>query len=409
MQPGGTPTSPQLGGSTYTRQQTAGTPTAIGTHLILTAPPTSSGAAPLTTGTATDNVLTFTAKNPGAWGNDVYIAITSANGNGAAGPRFNVLVYNGGTASVNLVETFPSCSINPNDSRNVASMINSVVAGSNYVSVAVSIPSTGGYIQGITDPQFITATGMSDGADGVTTPTSSSDPTLATAVQDAFNVLQDQILQLNMPGLTVSGEPQTVDITTINSLLTWADGRGDVMIVIDGPWPNPPESSATVAANYTGLVTGGSPITADPNAAVYGPWLYVLDPSSSVQGAMRYVPPGGAVLAVWDRAVANYSVAQAPAGNWATIITQALEASFTPTDQANMNVAQVNPIKAVPNVGFCVYGARTLDVGLPSRYVNIQRSLQQITHDLENVLSAYTFQPNNATLWSNITSAITTT
>jgi hypothetical protein len=41
----------QVGGSTYTRQQTAGSPTAIGTGLTLTAPPTSSGAqAPTTAG-----------------------------------------------------------------------------------------------------------------------------------------------------------------------------------------------------------------------------------------------------------------------------------------------------------------------------------------------------------------------
>lgn len=38
----------QLGGSTYTRQQAAGSPTAIGTNLTLTAPPTSTGAAPPT-------------------------------------------------------------------------------------------------------------------------------------------------------------------------------------------------------------------------------------------------------------------------------------------------------------------------------------------------------------------------
>jgi len=36
----------QVGGTSFTRQQTAGSPTAIGTNLTLTAPPTSSGAAP---------------------------------------------------------------------------------------------------------------------------------------------------------------------------------------------------------------------------------------------------------------------------------------------------------------------------------------------------------------------------
>lgn len=41
----------QAGGSTYTRQQTAGSPTNIGTNLTLTAPPTSTGANPPTVNT----------------------------------------------------------------------------------------------------------------------------------------------------------------------------------------------------------------------------------------------------------------------------------------------------------------------------------------------------------------------
>lgn len=41
----------QAGGSTYTRQQVAGSPTAIGTNLVLTAPPSSTGSAPPTANT----------------------------------------------------------------------------------------------------------------------------------------------------------------------------------------------------------------------------------------------------------------------------------------------------------------------------------------------------------------------
>jgi hypothetical protein len=42
----------QAGGSTYTRQQAAGSPTAIGTNLTLSAPPTSTGANPPASNTA---------------------------------------------------------------------------------------------------------------------------------------------------------------------------------------------------------------------------------------------------------------------------------------------------------------------------------------------------------------------
>lgn len=54
----------QAGGATYTRQQTAGSPTALGTNLVLTAPPTSSGANPPGTNTTGSTTLTTTT-SPG--------------------------------------------------------------------------------------------------------------------------------------------------------------------------------------------------------------------------------------------------------------------------------------------------------------------------------------------------------
>lgn len=50
------------GGSTYTRQQTAGSPTAIGTNLTLSAPPSSSGATPPGSNTAGTLVATWTTE-----------------------------------------------------------------------------------------------------------------------------------------------------------------------------------------------------------------------------------------------------------------------------------------------------------------------------------------------------------
>ena len=53
----------QVGGTSYTRQQTAGSPTALGTALTLTAPPTSNGAAPLLTAGATGTTQDFGSGN----------------------------------------------------------------------------------------------------------------------------------------------------------------------------------------------------------------------------------------------------------------------------------------------------------------------------------------------------------
>jgi hypothetical protein len=55
----------QAGGSTYTRQQASGSPTAMGVQLILTAPPTSSGANPPGSDTSAAQVFTSTAADSG--------------------------------------------------------------------------------------------------------------------------------------------------------------------------------------------------------------------------------------------------------------------------------------------------------------------------------------------------------
>jgi hypothetical protein len=335
-----------------------------------------------------DNIMTIKANTPGAWGDTVYIALTTTGQTA----RFNMLVYVGGTNSSNLVETFPSLSVNPADSRNIASVVNSPYAGSQYVNVTVTMP-TGGYVQGTTDPAMISATALAGGADGSTA------PTLGTAVPAAYDKLQDQILYVNLPGIT--------DTTTVNDLLTWADGRGDVMVIIDGPAPTAGETSAACAQAYVNMVTGAGVITSDSNAVVYAPWLNVLDPSSSSVGAMRYVPPGGAVLGIWAKGLTLYGVQQAPAGTWATLNVQGLEVNFTATDLQNLNAAQVNAIKKVPNTGICVFGARTLGLGLPSRYVSVQRTLIQLSHDMENLLQFATFQPNGPVLWEAITNVLT--
>src|ERR1700728_2808729 len=69
----------------------------------------------------TDNVLVVNAYSPGTWGNQIYVALTTA---GSAG-RFNYQVFYGGTAAANMVETFIDLSINPADPRYIASIVNS--------------------------------------------------------------------------------------------------------------------------------------------------------------------------------------------------------------------------------------------------------------------------------------------
>lgn len=336
----------------------------------------------------TDNVITVNAISPGAWGNNVYVSVQTAGNPG----RFNLAVFNGGNASSNLVENWIDLSINPTDPRNVANIVNSTISGSNYVTVNVTLP--GPYTLGVDDPAFINPTLLSGGGDGV------SAPVLSTAIPLQLDKLQGQILNLNVPGVT--------DPTTLNTLIAWAAGRGDVMMVIDGPAPNFPETSATVANNYVNMVSGGNPLSSSTYASLYAPWVLATDPASSMPGSTIWLPPGGAVLGIWsatDNAVGPW---QAAAGiSYGQINIVDIEARFTSTDLDTLNQNNINAIRFVPGYFPAVMGARTLQQGYPSRYIPVRRELMQLEHDFTFLLQFALFEPNDQTLWNQVEQVLT--
>jgi hypothetical protein len=194
----------------------------------------------------------------------------------------------------------------------------------------------------------------------------------------------------------------------LNALITWAAGRGDAMLVIDGPAPAPPETSAQVANNYVNMVTGGSPITASSYATLYAPWIQIADPASALPGSSIWVPPGGAVLGVWAGTDDTAGPWQTPAGiTYGQINLQNIEAVFTPTDLATLNTNNINAIRFVPGYFPAIMGGRTLQHSFPSQYVAVRRMLIQLEHDFETLLEFALFEPNNAALWLQVTNILT--
>jgi hypothetical protein len=337
-------------------------------------------------------ILTVSAASPGAWGNQVYAEVVSA---GQAG-RVNVNVYYSGTAASNLVETFQDVSMNPVDVRNIVTVINSPVAGSNYIQVTETLPG-GIYTAGSTDLALIPPTPLSGGGDG------SNAPGLDDSTHGAppvFDQLINQALYINFPGLD--------SITTLANLNAWAETRGDVMLVIDGPAPAFPETEAEVAQNYISMTQGTNALPQSTYLTVYAPWIQVADPSSTVVGATRWLPPGGAVLGVWQSTDIRYGTVQSPAGIQATLNAIQLEVNFSNNSLDLLNNAYVNAIKFIPTIGICIFGARTLHPGYPDRYVAVRRMIIKLEHDLKWITQYALFQPNDARLWASITTTITT-
>jgi phage tail sheath protein FI len=332
-------------------------------------------------------ILTVKASSPGAWGNQLYVTV---NTTGVSG-RVNIAVYNGGSTSSFIVENWVDLSMNPADPRNIAAVINSPVSGSAYITVTESLGASG-YVAGTTDLAVVTSPqALTTGADGTTA------PTIGTAIPAQLDTLQSQILNVNVPGWTTTSD--------LNTLITWAQGRGDVFLVIDGPVPNLPATSAQVAQNYVNMVTGG--VNATVQAAIYGPWLQIADPASAVPGAMKFVPPGGAVLGIWSYNDQVYGVQKTPAGIQMPVKAISLEAAFTPTDLNTLQAAMINPIKQIPGKGFCIFGGLTLSPGYPNQFIAVERTLQMLIHDLTFLVQFAIFEPNTADLWAQITAVLT--
>lgn len=419
----------QVGGSVFTKQNS--TPTAIATALTLTAPPTSSGANPPVSNTSggttpvTPALLNFTAISPGVWGNGLFVEIVPENGTGNDNTAtFTLNVYQGGTAKTNLVESWPSVSLNPASTRNLLNLVNATNGGSNFVVAAASFGS-GGYVAGTgaSDPigNAGTPLALTTGADGSTA------PALDQVIQFGYSTpggttnpwtvqglagLSSIVLNVNLP---VTASQQSTAQSVLNSVITWALGQGNVFVVVDAPFGGLPlVTSTSLAGSSTSpglygqyLSGGGAALDADSNVAVYGPWLSIQDPASATQNATRYVAPGGAVLGVWSRTDTNASVAQTPAGTTATVSAVSLEASFTASDLNQLETLQINPVKIVPGAGFCIFGGRTLATGFPNRYVNVSRTLLQFTTDFVNITQFAIFQNDDAALWQNITTVLT--
>lgn len=343
-----------------------------------------------TTGTP-NPILKITATAVGAWGNNLYIDITdSVTGEG----RFNLTVRKDGTADANIIERFVDMSMDQLDNRYAISMINSSQLGSKFIKVQNLGTWTTWTVN--KTPQTQDPTPLTGGTDGLNT------PDLLVAAQRTSTI--ESNMDMNLPGV--------YDTDVLNTVLAWVNTRDNIFMVIDVPPAvigadgSTPSESATVS-QYLAMVVGNDRVEATANAAIYGPWLQVTDPLSSIQGATRLLPPGGAILGRTSQTDANSGVQKAPAGvdiPLQRVVGAELQFQNTNLDQLNTN--QINIIRNVPGYGICIMGSRTLLQNMPNRYVPIQRTLMNIRQALkENTIFAV-FEDNNPSLWSRLSAVI---
>jgi uncharacterized protein len=148
------------------------------------------------------------------------------------------------------------------------------------------------------------------------------------------------------------------------------------------------------------------PFAADPldfrqrfdasRAAIHWPWAGVYDPLGAA-GAVRFVPSSGHVagsFAAMDLALGPHHSAANSELVWIVALAQDIDGNA----QSIYNDVGVNVIRALPNRGIRIYGARTLSSDDSWLYVPVRRLMSMIENAILNAMQWAVFEPNNPTL-----------
>jgi len=208
----------------------------------------------------------------------------------------------------------------------------------------------------------------------------------------------EEVTMVAVPDLMAAYEQGSVDLETVKAVqlavISHCELMGDRMAILDPP----PQLSAQEAAKWRRIEAGYD----SKFAALYYPWIKVLDP---VSGSNRFIPPSGHIAGVWARNDNERGVHKAPANE---IIRGAveLETQLTRTEQELLNPIGVNAVRSFPGRGVRVWGARTLSSDPAWRYVNVRRLFNYLEKSILTATQFAVFEPNDPALWGKLTRSI---
>ena len=138
-------------------------------------------------------------------------------------------------------------------------------------------------------------------------------------------------------------------------------------------------------------------------AALYWPWLKVMDP---LKGAPLLVPPSGHVAGVWARNDDTRGVHKAPANEVLRGVID-LETNITRGEHDQLNPIAVNCIRSFPGQGIRIWGARTLSSDPEWRYLNVRRLFNFVEKSILSGTNWVVFEPNDRFLWGAVRRTVT--
>jgi hypothetical protein len=143
-------------------------------------------------------------------------------------------------------------------------------------------------------------------------------------------------------------------------------------------------------------------------AALYYPWIRVSNPLAATdptQPTQMHLPPSGFVCGIYARSDIARGVIKAPANETVTGAL-GLQRDVRFGEQEVLNPLGINCIRALPNRGIRVWGARTLSSDPEWKYVNIRRYFLYLEASIDRGTQWAVFEPNGERLWANVRATV---
>jgi hypothetical protein len=134
------------------------------------------------------------------------------------------------------------------------------------------------------------------------------------------------------------------------------------------------------------------------HAALYYPWVVILDPITQREVAL---PPSGFVAGIYARNDVQRAVYKAPANE---VVTGALrfERSLNKAQQEVLNPQGINCFRFFEGRGNRLWGARTISSDPEWKYVNLRRYFAYLERSIDVGTQWAVFEPNGSLLWANV-------
>ncbi|MEG4069211.1 phage tail sheath subtilisin-like domain-containing protein [Microcoleus sp. Pol11C2] len=193
--------------------------------------------------------------------------------------------------------------------------------------------------------------------------------------------------------IAIVAAPGSTNNAVLEKLSSHCKMLGDRVAIFDAP------QDMTSSKPGEGGMPGGSDY-----AALYYPWIQVLDPATNKK---QYVPPSGHIAGIYARVDAQRGVHKAPA-NEAILGAIGLQVALTRVKQDGLNPQGVNCIRNL-NGNILVWGARTWggDINGEFKYVNIRRLFNYLRESIDEGSQWVVFEPNSPELWARVRRSVT--